>query len=124
MLFQNVKKEIEMKILNLDKIGKNEERTLVLAGKSYKVNEMTVSNFIETTRAAEKITESSSIADQIIATVDLITRSIPDVDRAVLEQLSLEQLQIVVAYARGDDVVGAVSDTPVATKTGEGEQGN
>jgi hypothetical protein len=37
-----------MKILNLDKFASQEKRQLVIAGKSYPVDEMTVENFIET----------------------------------------------------------------------------
>lgn len=95
-----------MKVLNLDKLVPNEGRELVIAGVSYPVIGMTVANFIETTRVAEKMTAETSIADQIEATVEMILRSVPSIPREVLAQLSLEQLQTIVAFVRGDAVEG------------------
>lgn len=94
-----------MKILNLDKLDTKEGRQLVIRGKSHPVEEMTVENFIATTRAAEKIADAS-IADQIEATVEMIVRSVPTVDRSDLVKLSLESLQAIVAFVRGDAVDG------------------
>lgn len=101
-----------MKVLNLDKIGKKEQRTLNIGGTAYLVNEMTVANFIETTRAAEKITVETSLAEQIEATIAMILRSVPTISQEVLNVLTLEQLQTIVAFVRGDEVEGAESDAP------------
>lgn len=94
-----------MKVLNLDKLDSKQVRQLVIGGKSYPVEEMTVGNFIETTRSAERVAEAS-IADQIEATVEMIQRSVPTLERSLLEKLSLEQLQTIVAFVRGDAVEG------------------
>lgn len=108
-----------MKVLNLDKLVPNEGRELVIAGVTYPVLGMTVGNFIQTTRAAEKMGENTSIADQIEATVEMILRSVPSIPREVLAQLSLEQLQTIVAFVRGDAVDGVEAEQ--GAEGGEGK---
>jgi len=95
-----------MKVLNLDKLIPNEGRELVIGDKSYPVIGISVANFIETSRIAEKMTADTPIADQIEATIDMIMRSIPSISRELLTQLSLEQLQTIVAFIRGDAIAG------------------
>lgn len=94
-----------MKVLNLDKLAVAQKRQLVIAGVKYAIEEMTVSNFIETTKAAERLA-NASILDQVEATIDLVLRSVPTVSREVLGVMPLETLQTVVAFVRGDDVEG------------------
>jgi len=99
-----------MKLLNLDKLGANtEERRIQVNGKSYVVDDMTVENFIVTTEAAEAISESDSMAVQVKATVEMIVRSVPTIDRVTLSGLKLESLKAIVAFIRGDDVEGVES---------------
>lgn len=106
-----------MKVLNLDKFAtKKEQRKLVIGGQEYVVEPMTVENFIATTKAAEAMQDKASIAEQVEATIDMIVRSVPTIDRAVLNSLDLEQLQAIVAFVRGDDVEGV--------ETSEGGEGN
>lgn len=96
-----------MKVLNLDKFAvKQEQRKLVIGGKEYVVEPMTVENFIITTKAAESMQDRASVSEQVEATIDMIARSVPTIDRAVLNGLSLEQLQAIVAFVRGDEVEG------------------
>lgn len=94
-----------MKVLNLDKLAVAQRRQLVIDGTKYAIEEMTVSNFIETTKAAERLV-GASILEQVEATVDLVLRSVPTVSREVLSAMKLETLQAVVAFVRGDDVEG------------------
>jgi hypothetical protein len=97
-----------MKVLNLDKLTKNEGRELVLFGKTYIVEGMTVANFIETTKAAEAMNGEDSLVKQVEATIDMIARSVPGIERADLEKLSFEQLQAIVSFVRGDEDVEGV----------------
>jgi len=90
------------KVLNLDNLADG-ERELVIKNKSYKVKGMTVENFIATTKAAEKLTETSSFSEQIEATIATIQRSVPDIEKETLMDLSLEQLRAVVDFVRGED---------------------
>lgn len=111
-----------MKVLNLDKLTKSEGREVVIFGKTYIVEGMTVENFIETTNAAERLRGEVSLVKQIEATISMIVRSIPSVDRADLLKLSLDQLQAIVAFVRGDDVEGVESAKPATEESsGEGE---
>jgi hypothetical protein len=112
-----------MKILNLDKFASQEKRQLVIAGKSYPVDEMTVENFIETTRAAEKLAGEVSIATQVEATIDMICRSVPTVDRNVLGRMSLPALQTIVVFVRGDDVEGVeIVEEDIKGKAGKAKK--
>lgn len=92
-----------MKVLNLDKLNKKQERHIVLNGVEYVVKPMTVGNFIQTTATAERL-KDAGLAEQIEATVDMIVRGIPDIDREVLNDLPLDVLNQVVSFVRGEDV--------------------
>ena len=112
-----------MKVLNLDKVGKKEQRKLVLNGKTHDVMEMTVENFIETTRAAESIENETSLATQVEATVEMVLRSVPSATRADLNGMSLEDLQTIVAFVRGDEIEGVeVTDETGAPKKKVGKK--
>lgn len=92
-----------MKTLNLDSLAKT-ERTLTLGGETYPVIEMTVENFIQTTRQAQKLEEEgkTTFADQIEATVEMISRSVPKCPVEKLRALSIDQLITVSKFLRGE----------------------
>lgn len=98
-----------MKILNLDKLAKKEGRELVVFGKTYAVDGMTVSNFIETTRVAELLAGETSLVKQVEATIDMISRSVPSIEKSELAKLELTQLQAIVKFIRGESVDGVES---------------
>lgn len=103
-----------MKILNIDNFASKEKRVLTIAGVDYPVEEMSVENFIQTTRAAEKLSGEESVATQVEATIEMICRSVPGIDNKMLTKLSLSQLQTIVTFVRGEEVEG--------TETTEEEQ--
>lgn len=107
-----------MKTLNLDVLAKA-NRTITLGGKTYEVVEMTVENFIETTKAAERLGDDSTFVDQVEATIEMILRSVPSIERDTLKKLSLEQLTTIVKFIRGD-MDG--EDSGEDSGEGEGEQ--
>ncbi|MFT4064272.1 hypothetical protein [Paraburkholderia sp.] len=94
------------KILNLDALSQGEAREVVIGGVAYEVPDMTVENFVETTRVAQKLAadESATVADQVEAAVDMVARCIPTAEVAVLRNLSLQQLNAITAFIRGEDV--------------------
>lgn len=96
------------KILNLDKLSATSTRELVIGGKTYTVPDMTVENFIETTRAAADLAknEEATMADQIEATIDMIVRGIPSITRDALKGYSLTQLGQIANFVRGEAVEG------------------
>lgn len=104
-----------MKTLNLDALAKT-NRTITLGGKDYEVVEMTVENFIETTKAAEKLGDSASFVEQMEAAIEMILRSVPTIERNTLNRLSLEQLTTIVKFVRGD------LDSTEAPPQAEGDQ--
>ena len=110
-----------MKVLNLDRLVTKNQRELVLGGVAHVINDMTVENFIETTKAAEKI-ESAGMAEQIAATVEMVLRSVPTLKDSELKGMSLDNLRTIVSFVRGDDDVPGVesSDAPVEEVTEDG----
>lgn len=92
-----------MKTLNLDVLAKV-TRTLTLGAVVYQVEEMTVENFIETTKQADLLAakENASFADQIEATVSMIQRSVPSCPIERLRGLTIEQLVTISKYLRGE----------------------
>ena len=109
------------KVLNLDALSAaSMGRELVIKGKSYDIPKMTVDNFIETTRAAERLEKSDSLADQIEATVQMIMRAVPGVPREALGSYSLENLGKIAAFVRGDALAEA---TEKLTEAEAGEAG-
>lgn len=93
------------KILNLDAISAEEARELVLGGVTYQVPAMTVSNFIETSRIANKLAKDpdASVADQVEAAVEMIVRSIDGAPKELLMQCSLETLNRITTFIRRED---------------------
>jgi hypothetical protein len=108
-----------MKVLNLDKLVPVENRVLQIGEESYPVLPVTVANFIETTRAAEKVAADASVADQIETAIDMVLRSVPTVPRETLLRLSMEQLHLIVTFVRGDPVEGIDGATRDDTDKGD-----
>lgn len=107
-----------MKTLNLDALAKT-NRTLTIGGINYEVVEMTVENFIETTKAAQKLGDSAGIVEQMEAAIDMILRSIPGMEKSVLSNLNLEQLMTIVKFVRGE--MDGIEETPAAEGADEGK---
>lgn len=90
-----------MKTLNLDSLAKV-ERSITIGGKDYPVEDMTVENFIATTKDAESLGKDAAFIDQLEASVRMIRRSIPSIEESLLRTLTLEKLLTVVRFVRGD----------------------
>lgn len=97
------------KILNIDSFAKD-ERSIKLGGVEYPIKEMTVDNFIETTRQALTL-ENANLVEQVEGTITMIRRSIPTVPDEILRNIKLEHLQVITAFIRGDHLVEGVEDT-------------
>lgn len=107
------------KILNIDALAA-EEREIQLKGRTYKVEEMSVQNFIETTKSAETIL-GRPLSEQVEESVKMIKRSIPEVPEEELRAVPLRNLQAIIAFIRGEDPAsppeGAQEEQPAAKKT-------
>jgi hypothetical protein len=115
------------KILNLDALSAGNAREVVIGGVSYAVPEMTVENFVETSRMADKLAANpeATVADQIEAAVDMVARCIPSAESMVLRKLSLSQLNAITAFIRGEDVEKAEAAAQATAETdGEAASGN
>lgn len=111
------------KILNLDNLPSEPTRELVLKGKKHPIPDMTVNNFLVTSRTAKKLVEDgASYADQIEETIKMIQRCVPTVTREDLIDFSLERLGLISNFVRGEDVDEA-EEVAVAAAA-EGEAGN
>ena len=97
------------KLLNLNQLSPKENRVVQIGDKEYNIKEMSVEDFIETTKVAEAMTAEVSYAKQLGETIKLVKRSIPDVDDGVLMSLSIEQLRALTGFIRGEDAAALVA---------------
>lgn len=112
------------KLLNLNELSGKEKREVQIGAKTYSIKEMSVEDFIETTRIAEEMEKETSYAKQISATVGLIKRAIPDISDDVLMNLSLDQLRGLTAFIRGVDAETIINAEREAQAEAEGQAGN
>ena len=91
------------KILNIDALG-SDQRVLQLNGVEYVVEEMSVQNFIDTTKSAEQII-GRPLSEQVDESVKLIQRSIPTLPESELRRMPLRHLNAIIAFVRGEDPV-------------------
>lgn len=99
-----------MKILNLNKLDASvgKRRELVIDDQSYPIVEMTVDNFIATSQEASRLErDNGTVTEMIEATVALILRSVPTLSREALGGRSLEVLNTIAAFVRGDEIDAA-----------------
>jgi uncharacterized protein with von Willebrand factor type A (vWA) domain len=108
------------KLLNLDQLNAKEVREVQIGGTMYQIKEMSVEDFIETTRVAEEMEKEQSYAKQLQATVKLIKRAIPNIEESLLMRLSLDQLRALTAFIRGEDPTKIVEEVTAQ----EGAEGN
>lgn len=92
-----------MKTLNIDALAKT-TRTLTLGGETYPVVEMTVENFIETSKTAAELKKKENVTfiDQLEMTMGIVRRSVPTLPVSKLQGLSIEQLVTISKFLRGD----------------------
>ena len=105
------------KILNLNTLSAKESREVQIGEVVYAIKEMSVEDFIETTRVAEEMEKETSYGKQLKATVSLIKRAIPDAPEKTLYALSLEQLRALTSFIRGEDPEKIMAE-------GEAQSGN
>jgi hypothetical protein len=105
------------KLLNLNQLSPKETREVQIGDRVYAIKEMSVEDFIETTKVAEAMETETSYAKQLHATIGLVKRSVPDIEESLLLRLSLEQLRALTAFVRGEDPERLVNPP-------EGESGN
>ena len=91
------------KVLNLDEILITDARELVLAGVTYKVTEMSVQDYIEATKAAQKLKDNVDTEIQMSETARLISRQVTGITTDYLMTLSIDKLFAIAEFVRGVD---------------------
>ena len=119
-----------MNVLNLDALSEV-HRSITLKGITYPVEEMTVENFILTSKEAEELDKNKDLTmrDMVEATVRIIERSVPTIPKEELLKLNLQKLTMISKFLRGDAEEEAKksleSEQAQAAEVGaEGEQKN
>jgi hypothetical protein len=98
------------KVLNIESL-EVPKKSLTLGGVDYPVEELSVENFIVTTQEAKRLEGETDHGVQMVATVDMIMRSIPTIPREKLTALSIEQLVVIVKFVQGSLEEGAAGVT-------------
>lgn len=98
-----------MKLLNIDKLSKTTQKSVLIGGIEYPIAPISVGTFIKKTKEAEEYVKSGQIDQmkELEMVLDLISECIPTAPRYVIEALGLEQLQTIADYIQKDDVDGA-----------------
>lgn len=113
------------KLFNLDALPTREERVLVFKGVSHAMVPMSVGDFIENTKLMQDLRGGSEnnavmgLAGEFQVIVDMVSRVFPTVDQSDLLTLTFEQLNALLAFARGQDLADQVKE-----QSQEGDQGN
>lgn len=97
------------KILNIDSLA-TEKRFVRISGVEYPIVDMTVQHFIETSKMANDL-EGATILEQVEATVKFLQRSVPELPEATIRALSLENMQVIVSFVRGEHLVEGVENS-------------
>lgn len=97
--------------LNLDEVAAP-KRHVTIKGVKYHVEEMTVDNFIETTRSSKSIADADQVT-QMEATVGMVKRYIPEAPLEVLRGLNFQKLDVLMNFINGNlQKEAAVSNEP------------
>lgn len=108
------------KILNIEDLSTGSAaREIHIGGASHPIQEMNVGDFIETTKDVERMMkEGAGLAEQMEATIRMITRCVPSLTKDALASYKLSTLAKIAAFVRGEDVEGTQ-----AAPAAEGAQG-
>lgn len=87
-----------IKYLNLDDVAPP-QKTVKIAGIEYKVHDMTVEAFIETTRLTEK--KDATVEEQTLQSVKTLKNYIPDIPEDELRKLTFEKLSVLIQFVNG-----------------------
>lgn len=90
--------ESSIKYLNLDEVAPP-QKTVKIGGVEYKVMDMTVENFIESSRMVEN--KDATAEEQTLESVRTLKRYIPDIPESELMKLSFEKLTVLIHFVNG-----------------------
>lgn len=101
-----------MKLLNLEALTKSVVKRVVKIGDAeYEIKTVNVQQFLEILDETKEIALRAEqgdfvMADEVRLTMKVASFALPNVPFEVIEKLQLDQLQAIVAFAKGEDVDG------------------
>lgn len=109
-----------IKYLNLDDVAPP-QKTVKINGVEYKVSDMTVENFIETSRVVDD--KEATAEQQTLQSVKTLKRFIPDIPEEELMKLTFEKLTVLIHFVNGAyaEVLAKAPDEPAAETESKGE---
>jgi hypothetical protein len=90
-----------MEILNLDELVAP-KRTVKLKGRDYPVAEMSVQSFVEIYADAKALGENVDPAQNMEATIRLLTKYLPTMEETTLRALPIEAIAKLTQFVRGE----------------------
>lgn len=87
------------KVCNLDLIAPVQKRELVINGKTFEVEPLSVQMFIEFNQMRQSLTdEKAGIEQGLLITKKMIKKAIPTMPEKLIDGMSINHLQLVVAF--------------------------
>lgn len=117
-----------MKLLNLEALTKSVVKRVVKIGDAeYEIKTVNVQQFLEIldeTKALALRAEQGEFVmpDEVRLYMKIAGFALPDVSFDVIENLDLNQLQAIVAFAKGEDVDGVIEEGEAQKTDGQAEE--
>ena len=100
----------DIKICNLDLIAPVKKRELVIGGKTFAVEPLTVAKFIEMNQLRQSINDKSSLEEGLNLMKKMVRASVPEMTEEFMDTLPLGHLQLIVSFINDeipDEVLNA-----------------
>lgn len=116
-----------MKLLNLSSLTVATDRRLKIGEETHVINPLKVIDFIRITEIAQQIDEEAkkgtpTVLREVELIMDLVTATIPTVQRETLNNLGIAELQSIASFIKGMDVPGTIeTEEAVEAEAGEGK---
>ena len=111
----------DVKICNLDLIAPVQKRELILNGKTYEVEPLSVAKFIEFNQIRQKVGSGDSLEEGLKLMKEMIKAGIPSMTDQVMDAMSLAHLQLVVAFIN-DEIPDDVLNGKASEKNDKNEE--
>jgi len=93
--------------LDLDALV-NVEKTVRFKGKEHKLKHVSVQDFVDNVKLAQSLGPDAGIEKEVEATITMLLKAFPTMDRADLMDVPLEALNKILAFAQANDGSDAV----------------
>ena len=110
--------------LDLDEVQSPVDFTLKFNGKTHKVEETSVGDFIKTAHQLEELSLNASVQKELEVTLEIIHRCLPTIPLQELHGLKLSQLQKIRDFVQTANGEKAEEVKPAEAAAAEGASGN